>query len=157
MTDRPTIIITVPTPPSANRMWRTVPGMKRPVLDRAYAAWLETAGWAARMQATGAARIEGRFDVRIEVPISRRDTDNFAKPLMDLMEHVNIVSNDGNMHDVTISPVDRPDCSVALFERPDLAGIRKPSGRKKRTGGPKAKPSRKRLDALAAVRARTPF
>jgi Holliday junction resolvase RusA-like endonuclease len=157
MTAAPTIIITVPTPPSANRIWRNVPGMKRPVLDRTYAKWLETAGWEARMQAVGAPRIDCRFDARIEVPISRRDTDNWAKPLMDLMEHVSIVSNDGNMNVVTVTPVDRADCLVALTVRPDLGGVRTVSTRKKRTGGPKAKPTRKRLDAIARIRAEVPF
>jgi len=157
MTAAPTIIITVPRPPSANRLWRTVPGMKRPVLDRAYASWIETAGWDAKRQAVGAPRVDCRFDARIEVPISRRDTDNWAKPLLDLMEHVGIVTNDGNMHDVTISPTDRDDCLIALTPRPDLGGVRTKSARKKRTGGPPAKPTRKRLDALNAVRARVPF
>lgn len=151
------ILITVPAPPSANRIWRTVPGMKHPVLDRRYAEWLNTAGWQARMQATGAARIEGRFDVRIEVPISRRDTDNWSKPLLDLMEHVGVVSNDGNMHQVTVTPTDRTDCLIAITERPDLGAVRKPSTRKKRTGGPPAKPTRKRLDKVAAVRGRILF
>lgn len=151
------LIITVPKPPSANRIWRTVPGMKHPVLDRTYADWLKAAGWEARMQAAGAPRIDCRFDVRIEVPISRRDTDNWAKPLLDLMEHVGIVSNDGNMHQVTVTPADRPDCLIAITERPDLGAVRMPSKRKKRTGGPPAKPTRKRLDKIAAARGKVMF
>ena len=138
-------------------MWRVVPGRKKPVLDHAYAAWIKAAAWEVKMQAVDAPRIDGRFDVRIEVPISRRDTDNWAKPLMDLMQHAGVISNDGNMNVVTITPMDREDCSVALFERPDLGNVRAPSKARKRTGGPAPKPSRRRLDALAAVRGRVPF
>lgn len=157
MTGRPAIVITVPRPPSANRMWRNVPGMKRPVLDRNYAAWLETAGWEARRQAVGMDRITCRFDVVLSVPISQRDTDNWQKPLMDLMQHAGIVSNDGNMHRIETEPMKRDDCSVALFLRPDLGSVRVAAKGRKKTGGPPKKPSRKRLDKLAGVRGRIMF
>lgn len=157
MDPQPAIIITVPRPPSANRMWRVVPGMKRPVLDRDYAAWLQVAGWEARRQAVGMERITCRFDVVISVPTSRRDTDNWQKPLMDLMQHAGIVSNDGNMHRIVTEPVARDDCSVALFLRPDLGSVRAPARGRKKTGGPAKKPSRKALDKITAMRGRVMF
>lgn len=158
MTDpRPAIVITVPRPPSANRMWRTVPGMKRPVLNRDYAEWLQAAGWEARRQAVGMECITCRFDVVLSVPISRRDTDNWAKPLMDLMQHVHIVSNDGNMHRIITEPMERDDCSVALFLRPDLGGVRAEAKARKKTGGPPRKVDRKTLARVSAVRGRVMF
>lgn len=157
MTNRPAIVITVTKPPSANRMWRSVPGMKRPVLNPDYAAWLKAAGWEARRQAAGMERITCRFDVALSVPISRRDTDNWQKPLMDLMQHAGIVSNDGNMHRIETEPMDRADCSIAIFLRPDLGGVRSEAKGRKKTGGPKKKPSRKTLDKISAVRGRIMF
>lgn len=155
--DRPAVVINVSRPPSANRMNRTVSGMKRPVLDRDYARWLETAGWEARRQFTGGARIDCRFNVVIYVPTSARDTDNWFKPLMDLMQHAGVVSNDGNMHEIRAVPMDREDCAVALFLLPDMGGIRPPARSRKRTGGPAKKPDRRTLDKLTAMRGRVMF
>jgi len=98
-----------------------------------------------------------RYDMELRVPISARDTPNWEKPIGDLLQRVGVVSNDGNINRLTMEPMERDDCLVVLTERPDLGHVRKAA----RVGpvgyvAPK-KPSRKRLDALAAVRARTPF
>jgi hypothetical protein len=39
----PTIVLTLSCPPSANRIWRKVPGFKRPLLSEEYRAWITSA------------------------------------------------------------------------------------------------------------------
>ena len=157
MTDALRIVVAVPNPPSANRLWRMVPGMRRPVLDRDYAAWLASAAWLAKIQNPGAPRVDCRFDVSIRVPISRRDTDNWAKALMDLLQKAGIVSNDGNMNNVQIAPEARADCEITLIERPDLGAIRKPAKPKRVGGGPPARPKPAAIKRAENLRARIPF
>lgn len=146
MADVP-VTINVPKPPSANRLWRSVPGRKRPILNPDYAEWKKTAGWLVKMQIVGVPRIDCRFDVEISVPVSRRDTDNWTKPLLDLCQHVGLVSNDGNMHQVTVTPMVRDDCVVRLLPRPDIGAVRKPA----RSGG-KPGYTRPRKPTLKQVR-----
>lgn len=142
VSNAPTIIFSVPKPPSTNKLWRSVPGKKTRVLSSEYASWKTSAGWEAKRQLVGAVPIECRFDADISVPISRRDTDNWAKPLMDLCQHIGIVTNDGNMNRITVVPSERDDCSIALTPRPDLDGIRKKAKARHSYARPRApKPS----------------
>ena len=140
MPDIPTIILTVPCPPSANRMFQrrlTKKGKRN--LTPEYKAWRDEAGWLARMQIMGAQPIDCRFNAAIEVPISRKDTDNHIKPLMDLCQLVHVITNDGNMHQVVITPTDRTDCLIALTpperrSRRRLPWLRSPLPAMRRTG-----------------------
>src|ERR1700689_3013554 len=101
-----------------------------------YKAWRDKAGWLARMQLVGAEEITCRFNVTIEVPISRRDTDNSLKPLLDLCQLVHAISNDGNQNEVRIVPATRDDCMVALTPLPEMGGVRAPAKTLWRTSGP---------------------
>ena len=38
----------------------------------------------------------------IEVPVSRRVAGNWEKAVLDLLEHVGVVTNDGNVHEIII-------------------------------------------------------
>lgn len=122
----PTIIVTVPRPPSANRMFqRKMTKKGRRDLTPEYKEWRDKAGWLLRMQLVGVPEIMCRFDVSIEVPISRMDTDNAIKPLLDLCQLVHLISNDGNQNRVEIVPSDRADCVLRFTPLPDMGAIRK--------------------------------
>lgn len=76
----------------------------------------------ARQQLVGASMIEGAFNARIEVPEkSRRDRDNWSKPLFDLCQAIGAVRNDSGLCGYTVVPADRDDCMVAIW---DLGGPR---------------------------------
>jgi Holliday junction resolvase RusA-like endonuclease len=137
--DRPAVIVTVPPPPSLNKLWSRAPGGKR-VRSRAYRDWTTTAGWHLKMQIVGLEPLVCRFNLTIEVPISRRDTGNWEKALCDLCESVGVVTNDGNAHSITITPTDRADCMLAFWPLPDMGGVRASGFKKKRSGGRKAAP-----------------
>jgi len=94
--------ITVPAPPSANKIWRHV-GNK--VLKSAeYRQWLKecdaliwSKGW----------RDLIRGPVRIEIYITPkdkrlRDVDNYAKPCLDLLESSGVIENDKNVEQLYI-------------------------------------------------------
>jgi Holliday junction resolvase RusA-like endonuclease len=150
----PTIVLHLPIPPSANRIWRRVQGMRGLKLAPEYKAWIEAAGWTARMQLIGVPRIEGAFTAIIVVPSgTRRDLDNFCKPLFDLCQRVGAVANDNGLHSYSVSTEDRDDCLVALF---DLGGpiVRKPATRTRKPVPRKPSAAKKKAAAarFAAVR-----
>lgn len=124
MSDGPFVSVTMSRPPSTNKLWARGPGGRR-VRSEAYRDWLIAAGWEVKMQIVGMEPIACRFDLTIEVPISRRDTDNWAKPVGDLCQRVGIVTNDGNVHQVTITPVARDNVMAAFWLLPDMEGVRK--------------------------------
>lgn len=127
MADRPDLVIYLPVPPSANRMFRrSLTRTGRRDLTPEYKAWRDAAGWEVRRQMVGAPIIACRFNVVIEVPISRKDTDNHAKPLLDICQNCGAISNDGNQHSLTVTPADRSDVMVAFYRLPEMNGIRPP-------------------------------
>lgn len=130
---QPTIVLNLPPPPSANRIWRKVPGARRPTLSDEYRKWIEHAGWYARTQLVGVPTIVGTFNASVAVPSkSRRDRDNWTKPLFDLCQRVGAVRNDSGLRSYTVYAEDRPDCMVALF---DLGGpaVSEPAKKRKST------------------------
>ena len=134
----PDRVVTMARPPSTNALWVRAPGKPR-VRSEAYRDWLRAAGWDVRRQIVGMPPIDCRFNVVIEVPISKRDSGNFEKPTMDLCEHVGLVTNDGNAHEINIRPVRREDVMVAIWCLPEMGEIRKQAkprgtGRTGRTG-----------------------
>jgi len=140
------IIIYMPRPPSLNKLWISVPGKKR-VRSPAYNAWATTAGWEVKRQIVGMAPIACRFNLTIHVPISRRDTGNWEKAIGDLLQTVGVVTNDGNVHELIVRPMERDDCLVALEPLPEMGGVRAPT----KLGRPPMK--RKEKTPAAKVRA----
>lgn len=141
MSDGPACAVTMRTPPSTNKLWSRGANGRR-VRSQEYNKWLREAGWEVKMQIVGMAPIDCRFNLTIEVPISRRDTGNFEKPICDLCEHVGVVSNDGNAHQIVVTPVERTDCMAAFFLLPEMSGVRK-AAKPRRVGvawKPKNKP-----------------
>jgi hypothetical protein len=61
------------------------------------------------------------------VPITRRDTDNWSKAVLDLCESVGAISNDGNLNELFVRPVAREDVMVALWVLPEMGAVRRPA------------------------------
>lgn len=150
------IIIHMPRPPSLNKLWITVPGKKR-VRSPAYIQWATHAGWEVKRQIVGMKAIACRFNMEIHVPISRRDTGNWEKAIGDLLQTVGVVTNDGNVHELLVRPMERDDCMVALTPLPEMGGIRAPAKLGKPQGQRKAKTPASKIKATEAVRGRVLF
>lgn len=100
------IMVDLPAPPSANRLWRQGRmGGKRGARAIQYAspeytAWKQSAGILLNcerrgMSITGRAKIE----VRLGKQHALRDGDNSLKPLCDLCQLVGLVANDNQFRD----------------------------------------------------------
>lgn len=134
------LIFHVARPFSANAMWTRALGRNRKTgrisrgFTREYSAWCEEMGWAVRAQIGPAPQWTCRFDVRIELPPTRMDTDNCVKPLLDLAQRIGLIDNDRNAASVTVEPTShRTDCLVVLTARDDLPA---------RGSAPRKRPSR---------------
>lgn len=114
MTGAPAIVVHVPPPPSANLIWRRVPGKRGMIRSPEYKAWLEEAGWALNRQAPEMT-IWGQFRAAVEVPRSRRDVDNWTKPLFDLLQKQHIIENDRLMTSYLVTEADRHDVMISLW------------------------------------------
>lgn len=101
------VSLTLPYPPSANRMWRSVPKLKSPIKSREYLAWIKAAQGCIPMVARD--EIKGAFIVTIEAdrPDRRkRDLDNLVKPILDLLRptttHKGVIEDDHLAEQITI-------------------------------------------------------
>jgi Holliday junction resolvase RusA-like endonuclease len=119
----PDRVLTMSKGPSTNALWIRGQGRAR-VRSPDYVAWINKAGWEVKMQIVGMPKVVCRFNCLIEVPISKRDTGNWEKATLDLLEHVGVVSNDGNLNQLEVRPVERKDVMVALYLLPDMGGVR---------------------------------
>lgn len=118
-----TVSFTLSKPFSANAMWamrRLRSGYRN--LSTDYRKWRDKEGWNVRIQTIDAPRITCLFDVAITLPPTRMDADNTCKPILDLAQHVGLISNDRNARDISIQhDPNRSDVLVVLTLRPDLA------------------------------------
>lgn len=134
------LIFHVARPFSANAMWTRALGRNRKTgrvsrgFTREYSVWCEEMGWSVRAEIGPAPQWTCRFDVRIELPPTRMDTDNCVKPLLDLAQRIGLIDNDRNAAAVTVEPTDRADCLVVLTARDDLPA---------RGAAPRKRPARK--------------
>jgi Holliday junction resolvase RusA-like endonuclease len=149
---QPTIVLTLPVPPSANRLWRHYSRRRKPTLSPEYKAWLIEASWLAKMQLIGAPEIKGKFRPHIQYPENnRRDEDNWVKPLLDLCQRVGAVRNDKGSRGLMMEPVKRADCLVALY---DLGGEPYPTPVKRPLRGPPKRPSASRAMKWAEIQSK---
>ena len=119
MNELPAIVLSLPCPPSLNKLWSTAPGKKR-VRSPAYSLWLREAGWIARMQLVGVPEITGIFSAEITVPVSStRDRDGWTKSIFDLLQHARAVRNDSGLRAYSVVGGQRDDVLVTLW---DLGG-----------------------------------
>lgn len=85
------IVLRLPEPPSANRLWRIF--RNRAVRSSDYRNWIVAAQDQCAYQ-SAAEKIKGWWRVRITLPPSRRDGDNSIKPVLDLLQRAGVVEND---------------------------------------------------------------
>jgi crossover junction endodeoxyribonuclease RusA len=115
------IILSLPFPPSMNRLWRATKGGKV-YRSPDYQKWKEVAAWEARLQAK-TTRISGKFklSVRFVKPDARhRDLDNLLKSLLDCLQSAGVVANDKNCDWIDARWVpDGPPCELTLEELSD--------------------------------------
>lgn len=84
------LVFVVPCPPSANRLWRFVPGMRSPIKSKEYRAW-----WRIAVEKLKSAAQEQQHhrpwteDLVVTVsarrPHASRDLDNISKAIFDAM------------------------------------------------------------------------
>jgi Holliday junction resolvase RusA-like endonuclease len=122
----PDRVVTMPRGPSTNALWIRGAGRAR-VRSPDYVRWIETAGWDVKRQLVGVPIVACRFNCLLEVPVSKRDSDNWLKATLDLLEHVGAVTNDGNVAELAVRPVERSDVMVALWLLPGMGGVRPPA------------------------------
>jgi crossover junction endodeoxyribonuclease RusA len=85
--------LTLPWPPSANRLWRNVNG--RTIKSEVYRKWLQLAGWDLRSQKP--APVKGRYRltmIAVRPDQRRRDLDNLLKPVSDLLKECGVIEDD---------------------------------------------------------------
>ncbi len=87
----------LPLPPSANQLWRVVGS--RVVKSSAYRSWLEIAGFELLRQRPVAvpSPVAVSLVLRGRVYLGR-DLDNFAKPVLDLLRHHEVIAGDNLTH-----------------------------------------------------------
>lgn len=88
------IAFTITRPPSTNNLFSNVPGKGR-VKTAKYKAWITAAGWEMKAEHSGilVPRFEGPCAVAIE-GVKRIDVDNSCKPVLDLLQAMNVLAND---------------------------------------------------------------
>lgn len=108
---------TLPMPPSVNALYANLPGKGR-IKTRIYKNWLRDAGWELRIARVRT--VTSRIRVLIEAKTNnRRDADNLAKPILDLLTGCGVIPNDSAKHVSGVSIDWRDDiegCRVTLTE-----------------------------------------
>lgn len=90
------LTVTLPYPPSANRMWRHVG--KKVLRSAEYEQWRRTSSAIIRMETRGKS-LEGPYAMTVHVgrpDRRRRDIDNLVKPVGDVMVLAGAVEDDCN-------------------------------------------------------------
>jgi len=113
MSPEPDIVLVLPLPPSANRIWRMSNGVQHKSGE--YKTWLRDAGIMVARQA-GGDRCPYLFEVRITLPPTRRDPDNSLKPTLDLLQACGVVANDRYARLISIAVDVRRDPDSMLVE-----------------------------------------
>ncbi len=87
--------LTLPYPPSANRLWvRARKGMRK---SDAYSDWLTEAGWEAKRQRPASILGPYKISVTASRPDKRRrDLDNILKPISDLLQSIGVIRDDAD-------------------------------------------------------------
>lgn len=121
------ITATIPLPPSANRLFANAPGKGR-VKTAAYKAWITEAGYILNLAKT-AKQIDGPYALSIFAgkPDNRkRDLDNLAKPICDLLKTVGAIVDDSLCQRIEMEWVCRPDVFVRVTPTQAVAPAPKP-------------------------------
>ncbi len=117
------IVMVLPVPPSANRIWRN--GNGRTYKSDLYRQWLAAAGLAIEEQTHGD-YVPDLYAIEVVVPKSRKDLDNHLKPISDLLEDQGVIVNDNRARRIALSiDAARSDVLVRLWALPAEPKIRK--------------------------------
>lgn len=99
-------MFTLAWPPSANRIWRNVPG-KGTLKSSEYRVWLVGAmGAIAAVARQQPCMVKGRFHVAIVADRPdrrRRDLDNLAKPILDALTASAVIEDDHLASTITLA------------------------------------------------------
>jgi crossover junction endodeoxyribonuclease RusA len=107
------IVLELPPAPSVNNLFVSI-GRRR-VRSRRYRSWLSAAGW--HLQAQRLGTIGGPWQCHITLPTTvRGDTDNYAKPLLDLLVKHSVVDDDRYCRRLTVEKTGETD-SVTITLR----------------------------------------
>jgi crossover junction endodeoxyribonuclease RusA len=95
--------ITLPSPPSVNRVWRTTRTGKV-YCDPKYAAWRKAAWWEIAAQRPGKFKLGEpvAITIRIGKATRARDIDNYGKALLDALQASGTLANDRDVHDMRV-------------------------------------------------------
>ena len=105
--------LSLPYPPSANRLWRAVQG--RNIKSAEYRAWLHTAATWARVKYREA--LSGPYAITIAVDRPdrrRRDLGNIEKPISDALVQAALIRDDSDCQRLTVFWSDRAPGEGAL-------------------------------------------
>lgn len=96
-----TIVLNLPYPPSANRLWRR--SGARIHKSTRYTDWLRDAGFLAMNQRPGSLRGPYRLTIQAVRPDKRkRDLDNLIKPTNDLLKTIGVVEDDSDCEIISV-------------------------------------------------------
>lgn len=116
MTDPPYLCITLPLPPSANRIWRKMRG--HVVKSDEYRAWKDAAARDVAHQLGGDGPLL-HFAALIILPRCRIDPDNRIKPLLDAMQAGGAIEDDKHLRRLvlTVDDARAPDTALIQLSR----------------------------------------
>lgn len=86
----------IPEPPSANNLFRNVPGKGRVKTER-YNIWMQAAAWDVLLENNKPRKVEtltGPVEISIEMGKCRGDIDNRNKAVLDLMVKCGVIADD---------------------------------------------------------------
>lgn len=119
----PVTQLVLPSPPSANALFRHALGRSAPVMTKAYTDWRGHAGW--RLRAQRPAPVLGAVIINISVERQSlsADIDNRIKPLLDLLVEHGVIQDDRYVTSVVASwhPGRNAEAHVAIM--PAASGL----------------------------------
>jgi Holliday junction resolvase RusA-like endonuclease len=97
------VTLNLPIPPSVNRLWR-VSG-RRVHRSARYVAWQRSAGWELQVQKPAPFPADATIGLNIRAGMTskRRDIDNLAKAICDLMQAHGVIDNDAAVKDLRLT------------------------------------------------------
>ena len=116
----PVATFRLPLPPSANRMYRVGAG-GRVHKARDYDVWTREVAYHCLRQAPGFS-CPYRYEIRIVLPPTRKDPDNYIKPTQDALAKAGMMANDKHARTIIVEVKDEhpADCmSISLRALPD--------------------------------------
>jgi Holliday junction resolvase RusA-like endonuclease len=107
------ISLTLPLPPSANRIWRMWRGRMRKSDE--YRAWKDAAAESVALQLAGDGPLR-HFTVAIMLPPTRIDPDNRVKPYLDALQAGGAIEDDKRLRCLVLTVDDTRDPTTALIQ-----------------------------------------